>query len=380
MANGTIPIPWSLRYRRWRDTFVPVVAFVLCAAATAWLWDRHTGSAMVYGEVEAVRVDLASAVEGVLMPLPGGAPGRFDFVAAGQIIARLDDRPTLAALATLQRRVAQSRSEVAAMGASMAMQRADVHRAGAIDLAELILNIQQQRLDIVDRRGEIEVNRVDLQRLVEEYEHIRRMHEQNAETDFTLTMASLRRDVLAKRVAEQEDALRDAQRQLEESEAALAQLPATLNGDIEAMLQPLRHAVYVLEAEVSELELAVESLMIRAPFAGEIAAVHAVPGQAIVPGMPIVTIADPHSRSVVVYFRERAMAWPEPGMKVAVYSIRDRSVVHESTILRVGSQVTLLPERHRADALVPEWGLPVRVALPAELSLRPGEMVGVLMQ
>lgn len=377
MSQRRIKIPWSLRYRRARDRFVPIVAFIACAALTIWLWDRHTATLIIVGEVEQVRVDLASPGDGVLVQLPGNALDRFDSVAAGQVIARLDDRPSLAALATLQSRTAQSRYEIAALEVEFAQARQDVQRRDAIDLAELVLDVQRQRLDIVDRRGTIEADRIELQRLTEEYENLLRLHERDAETGFTLRMAELRRDVLARQIAEHEQALIEAEQQLAESEQQLDGLPEAFDAELNVLLQPLRQAIEVHEAEMRELELQVGALQIRAPFAGEIAAVHIRPGQAVTAGQPIFTLADPHSQHVVVYFRDQSLIWPEPGMQVSLYSRRDPSLMFDSSIVSIASQVEALPERHRTDVLVPEWGLPVRIALPENMPLRPGELVGV---
>ncbi len=377
MSTRRIPIPLSLRYKRMRDRFVPILAFVVCAALTIWLWDRHMGTALVIGEAEVVRVDLTSPVDGVLIALSGQPLDRFDTVHAGQIIARLDDRPTLAGLATLQARTSQSRQEIAAAEAEIAQARADVQRRDAIDLAELILEVQRQRLDIVDRRGTIEADRIELQRVTEEYENIRRLREREAETDFAVRIAQLRRDVLARQIAEHEQALAEAELQLLESEQQLESLPERLDAELDILLEPLRQAIEVHEAEMRELELRVSLLQIRAPFDGEVAAVHLHPGQAVTPGQPILTLADPRARSVVVYFRDHQLVWPEEGMRVFVFPKHDPSNVFETSIVNIATQVEALPERHRNDAMVPEWGLPVRIALPQEAILRPGELVGV---
>lgn len=132
------------------------------------------------------------------------------------------------------------------------------------------------------------------------------------------------------------------------------------------------------EAELREAELRVAAIQIRSPVSGQVAFIHAYPGQAVTAGQPVVTIADPIARSVVVYFREDALSLPEAGATVTLYSKRNRTAFYDSSIVAVGAQVELIPERHWSDPTIPEWGLPVRVGLPRELSLLPGELVGVL--
>jgi multidrug resistance efflux pump len=98
-SNGHISTPLPLRLRRMQYQVLPVVSLVVCASLAAWIWSGQSTSATASGEVEAIRVEIESAYEGVLEEIPRPIK-LFDTVKAGQIVARLD---TSAAEAELRR-------------------------------------------------------------------------------------------------------------------------------------------------------------------------------------------------------------------------------------------------------------------------------------
>ena len=120
-----IRTPWSQRWRRFRSQVLPVLLFTATATLTVHLWRSHAGPAHVVGEVEAIRVDTISQVDGRLVALPERQLERFDIVMAGEVIAELDDRPALASLATLQAELLRIDGELAATEARVRQQGAD---------------------------------------------------------------------------------------------------------------------------------------------------------------------------------------------------------------------------------------------------------------
>src|SRR5262245_28087571 len=93
-----IPVPWSRWWRRFRIGTLPLLTFGASVVATLWLWERQGVVPNAVGEIEAVRVDIASGVDGQLVPPPQGRWTLFDEVEATQIVAQLDGKPSLAAL------------------------------------------------------------------------------------------------------------------------------------------------------------------------------------------------------------------------------------------------------------------------------------------
>lgn len=377
MASRRIPTPWGLRLKRWRETFLPPIALLAAAAATLWLWRDHAGITGEVGEVLAVRYELAARVDGQLIDVGPRSLEPFDQVAAGQLVARLDPRATLARLETLRAQMAVTRNELTAAAVELQIDRADRLREQAIDRQRLLLSVKGLRLDVLDRRSAIEADRVEEQRLTERVDQLQQLVAERAETDFSLLEARLQRDVVRTRRQENERAQAAASEELEEAEAELALLPEVAPDDLEARLAPFRAALDVHEAELNELKLAIESLELRAPDTGMITHVHRRPGETARAGEPIVTLARPESDRVVSYVRERNPLSVEVGERVTLRQfsrVRDR--VH-ATILELGAQVELVPEHQRRDPQVPEWGRPVLIQLPEGHGLTPGELLSV---
>ena len=65
-----IRTPFGRVLDRARTRLLPMLVFIACVAATLSLWNRQTGVHAFVGEAEAVRYDVASAVDGRLVPLP----------------------------------------------------------------------------------------------------------------------------------------------------------------------------------------------------------------------------------------------------------------------------------------------------------------------
>ena len=105
MTQGErIRTPWKRRWERFRQRVLPLVSFVVSAVLLAWLWKEQGAPPGGVGEVEAVRVDVVAQVDGTLAPLPQPPATLFQTVHAGEVVARLDDRPSQTKLETVRRR------------------------------------------------------------------------------------------------------------------------------------------------------------------------------------------------------------------------------------------------------------------------------------
>lgn len=146
----------------------------------------------------------------------------------------------------------------------------------------------------------------------------------------------------------------------------------------DAQLKSLRTALAAREEELVQLELVLDSLEITAPVSGTVARVYFRPGQFVRAGDIIMEIAADDSNYVVSYLREEQQYInPRQKMLVAVRARNDPRRVVLGVVDTVGATIQPVPDRQLRDQRVPEWGLPVRVTIPAEANLRPGEMVNL---
>src|SRR4030095_10997824 len=93
-------------------------------------------------------------------------------------------------------------------------------------------------------------------------------------------------------------------------------------------------------------------------------------------GEVIMDVAADRSTYVIGYLRdEQQYIHPAPGMPVEVRPRKDPKHVVQATVDTVGAQMETVPTRLLRDQKIQEWGLPVRLTIPANADLRPGEMV-----
>ncbi|MDP6047411.1 MAG: hypothetical protein QGG25_17505, partial [Phycisphaerae bacterium] len=95
MAAGTgkIRTPLKEHLRQMRYQLIPVLVFLCGIYATGLLWGMHMELPNGIGAVKALRVDIVSPVDGILVSIPGSTKplDMFDTVSAGQIVAKFDD-------------------------------------------------------------------------------------------------------------------------------------------------------------------------------------------------------------------------------------------------------------------------------------------------
>src|SRR3990172_265566 len=221
-GHARVRIPWTVRLYRFRRHVLPLLGFATCTVLTTWLWDRQGSLPNAVGEVEAVRIEVAAATDGELLPLPRGNWTLFNAIPAGEVIARLDDRPARAELATLHKELIRLQQEVDAYAA-----------------------------------------RIDLQHII-----LKRLFERGAVVEGELINSGLLRDKIAKRIELSTAALGEAIQQRETAVLRLQKHQGLVSADLARILAPVQTATAVQESRIRELQLRIDSLEIRAPISG----------------------------------------------------------------------------------------------------------------
>jgi multidrug resistance efflux pump len=372
-----VPVPWSQRWRRLRYTAVPGAFFFLALGLTIWLWHREHLAPNALGEVEAVRLDVAAAADGTLMAIPRGHWSLFETVMAHDVIARLDDRMVKAQLEVLQKELVQLRSAVQAASIKEKAGEYDRMQEHLRELARLFWQVETSRLDIMDRQVTIEFDKIELQRLQRRLEYLQSMLEKSLVSEMDYQNEKMLHDQIEKRLADNTLALEQAKKQEEEAQERLKNLPDYQKLELDAVIAPLRDAVEAQQARIKELQLQIENLEIEAPITGTICAIYRWPGQTIRSGDPIMTIAADNGRYIVSYIHQEQMLRPKLGSTVLIKSREPKAEALASTVEHVGSQIELIPQHQRRNVQLLEWGLPVRIAMPKNLVVMPGELIDV---
>lgn len=386
-----IPIPWRQRWRRFRQGTLPLVCFLGSIGATLWLWDRQGRVPHAVGEIEAVRVDIVAGTDGVLVPLEGRDLRVFDHVRENEVVARLDDRLARAEAARIRLELDATRKNLEATVVQLEIE-ARIRQNQAIgDALRLKCDLERYRLDVLDRRAELEVNRVELQRRDQRVRFLEPLYQDKVVSEIEFREEQLLRDLAAQRVREGEQLLGQAETKQEEIEEQLAVLPPLPSDELDALLAPLRQSIDAHVAELAGLKAMIEALELRSPITGTVSAVFRRPGQTVGAADVIMTIASDDAQFVVSYVRQWQNVRPKIGMPVELRMRAPGSRPVVAKVDRVGAQYELLapPHHQLTDPTRPEWGLPVRIVVPQQtptgwvpsnlgrLGLRPGELIDV---
>jgi multidrug resistance efflux pump len=351
--------------------------FLAAGALTVWLWGQHLSLPNATGEVGAVRVEAVSPSDGRLVAMEAGPIRLYEKVKQGQVVARLDPGPSEASLATLEEELAGLQQELHATQAQVTEQQEARLHAELAQKHRLEQSIEQLQLDIQDRKTLIRSDEVELDRLEEKYDAVEALYNQGVESRLELVNIKSQRDVIQKRLEGNREALQEAQQQLTQCQARLREYQLTQAAQMEKILAPLQAAIETQKKRIDEVRLQIENLVIRAPLDGVVAAIHKWGGQNVLAGDPVLSIASTDTQYILSYIREDAGVKPRVGMpvEISVRNLPRRTALSE--VEEVGPQVELVPPHQLRDPQVPEWGLPVRISVPAELDLRPGELVDV---
>jgi multidrug resistance efflux pump len=382
-----IPVPWSQRWRWLRVRTLPFLAFAAAAAAAAALWNRQIVSTQVVGEVYGQRIDLAVQYDGILLDAPYRGWKLYDRVEAGTLLAKLDDRPTLALIDTVRKEIEQAKGEVAAAEEDFHITQDDREFERYREARELAIDLENRRLEIADHKTLLAEDLMELERQQQRLDVVEKLKAKDARLMSDLDALEIRRlrDVAKERIAGHQQWIASAEPLLKSALARYNRQTAPVKANLERVLGPLRATIEYQAARVRELEVILPALEIRSPISGYIVPttlsnnapvqpILAMPGQQVKAGTVLFTIAADEPEYIVSYVRPTQRLHPEVGMTVAVRPRYGGQVAH-AAVERVGPQVELVPSHQIRDQRVMEWGLPVRIQVPPALQLRPGELV-----
>ena len=354
-VSASIPIPPRYRWQSFRLGVLPFIVLGVLFGTCALLWKGHISAPTMFGQAEPVVADVSSYQPGVVAEL---TVTRFQRVKAGDSVGKIliaEPNVLTSSLAVIQSEIDLLRSE---MKPILTQQR------NAIDYNQL-------RLDWMRQRTQLATARVNLQLAETEYHRMDELFKDQIVSARVFDEAKASRDRLQREVDELSGVVNAC-------EQGFQQLQVTNAIDITKVTdEPLRAAINVQEAKLRLTEAELSPRPLRAPIDGIVTMVYHRPGEAVTAGQPIVAISTLEPVRIVGYLRPPLLSEPKVGMQVEVRTRGVRRVVGQAKVLEVGSQYESIP----ATLLGPikfsnlELGLPVNISLPANLRIRPGELV-----
>lgn len=322
---------------------VPVVLTLV--GLGAWLAFRPSGfdagTLEASGTVEATEADLGFQAGGRIAEI-GVREG--DRVQAGALLARLDDAEFAAGLAAAEAQLEAARQVLREL--ERGARPEELRQAEAAETAA------RQRMEEAARLAA----------------RMRKLYEGGA-----VSAEDVERAVTAHEVA------------VAQHRQAAEQLALVRSGARPERVDAQRAAVRQAEAAVAQAEAILSNARIHAPFAGIVTVRHRQPGEAVSPGMPVLTLMDPTDRWVRIYVREdrvgrvslgqraeiRADAYPDRRYDGRVVFIAGRAEFTPRNVQTAEERVKLVYAVKVA--IEGDSGLELKPGVPADVRLLPGD-------
>jgi len=196
---------------------------------------------------------------------------------------------------------------------------------------------------------------------------------------YNLAKAQAQYDTLAKIIEENQNLLDQARLDFAKAGKRLADFKEQelIYATVEVALGPIRKAINIQEKQIEELVLQSSTLILKSPFEGVVSQIFIRAGEAVLPGVPILTIIETTPTEIVAYTDEKQTDSLREGQRVELIKSGTEPKVAYSQVVSVGPAIELMPERLWRTPNVPQYGRPLLIKIPPELKLIPGEMVGV---
>ena len=349
-----IPTPLAQRLRDLRLRLLPILALGGCVAVIAVLWHNDISMPQLTGQAEPVLARLSSYKAGTLAALN---VVRFQKVKTGEILGQVlasDPKVIEASLAVMRAELEQFRS---------GFMPASTQQGAAMNYVQLRLDWMRQRVTLATGRVNLQLAEVELRRTQE-------LFNGKIAAQSELDIAQATRDGLRSQVGELE-------KLIAESEKSIQQIvPADTGDSAKTFADPIPAALAVQEAKLRQMEAEFAPIELRAPLDGIVTAVNHRPGESVTAGEPIIAISSQAPVRIVGYLRSPNLDLAKVGMKVRVRTRNTPRTTGLAQITEVGMQLEPPPLALSSPfKSANDLALPLEISLPANLNLRPGELV-----
>lgn len=339
---------------------MPLLFFLGMAGVAVIMWTKYVQPPTLIGRVEQNSVLVNAPETGTVVSLNAS---RFQRVKKGELLARL--RP-------VSPNVVQSRLELikAEIDLLKAELKADTQR-NDFDHAQLRLDWMQQKVDLATARANLHQASNEVQRLTS-------LHRDDVVSTSELEQAEARAKALEGQVNEREALVQDVEEELQ----GLRAQGSNANG-LASVPEPTKVAIEVQAKRLQRVQAELGPKELTAPMNGMVSEVFIQSGANVVGGDPIVRIRSSEASRIIGYLKQPLPADPPHQMKGRRVKVRARSEGRNQAfgqILEVGNQMHTVTNRQLLRANQPQSALPIVVSVPPQLSLRPGELVDLIMQ
>ena len=335
--------------KRWlkRNSFRGLwVAAVIAAVCGYWQWQVDP---YLLGTVVSTEQSVGAREGGTIHEIHAAVG---ETVVAGQVLARLDV------------------SDLSAERRLRAEELAVLESIAAADRRRYHVEYDLLRLRVSGQYAEAQSEEAELDALGREIDALVAAEKAGLGHDRDLTRMTIRRDALARSVAERSALLRPEVVQLGSDD------PAFGDSILTSLLGDRMQRIHEVRQSITRIDQRIEYRTVRSPSAGLVSRILARPGSTVDAFLPIITVESAEVSVVEVYVPETEDLQWRVGQAVEVMSRRSSDFDARGRIDFVHPGYSPMPERLwlRGQML---WARKVRVVLEAGHLLLPGESVRV---
>ena len=247
----------------------------------------------------------------------------------------------------------------------------------SINAQRVLLQLDNEASELMDRLSLVEAKSTELIGLNTEIERLLNAEKAGLGYSRDLSSLILKRDALASYLQEQSKDVEFQKEQLQKTRKS-RKIFETTDVDSISKLLLVEKMDYTesLHREVAATEYRISLRTILAPCDGYITEIFALSGDIVSSFAPVLTVEELKPHFLDVYIPESSSLEPESGMEVEIFSSRDDTFNTEGTISFVHPGFARASERVSFRGQV-FWARKVRVELPPDHQLIPGEVVNV---
>jgi len=376
----------------WRRRLFPILVWLIAAAAVVGLFNRRAKQFEVIGIARTQTCSVAGTLAGRVKSIP---VRMFDNVREGQILAVLDDELINAQVATATAEIHRLIAELIPTQDQLLAEATQKETDWVAAQRRFSMDVEQCRASILELKTIIETDGIMLEELSLEIRIVRELVEKDALAPYELQKVKIQYNILAKKIENNQHLLSQYERDLQQTQERRREfaLRQPIHPSIDEALELIHKAIIVQEQLVKELLVQRRQMVLRSPIDGVVVQIRAAadqadsgrpgeadlrrPGEVVVAGDPILTIAEPRPSEVIAYATEEQVARIREGSKVELIKNNQSRQIVRSEVTYIGPTVEEMPVRLWQNPNFCQWGRPFLIKIPPELELTPGELVGV---
>lgn len=370
-------LPVKKIFATFRISVLPLLVWIVAVFGTVVLVKHRVQRFQVTGLALARTYDISTTTAGTLREVNAIL---FEPVTKNTIIATLDDQLIRERRATAEAEIGRLNAEINAITNRLKVEAHNRQSENVINYRRFSADIESARLQILELTAVIEPDRIMLTDLVAEINIEKNLFEKGAvATKYSLSRAQARYDTLKMKI-DQNTRLRDqAELDLQSAGKRRDEVAAALpmNTSVDTETEVIHKAITVQEHLIKEIIVESSALIVRAPADGFVSSIMLQPGQTVLPGQIILTIAEHSSDRIIAYAGAAHLDSLREGMRVELVTETPEQRIDSSQVTYVGPVIEELPIRLRRHPDIIEWGRPFIVKKPAQLKLVPGQTVGI---